>query len=1243
MKQTLRMFCMGLAATASLGSFAQEAQDFTQKLWNYDFEKGPHGWTVNGESADQNFSVWMPQIKGDVKSPGYYGHNNLALEIWQSSGTLKDNSLSQTVTDLPNGTYVFGAYMMATDQSNTENRELIEGVYMFANGDSIPVATNRVEAAPDAIWSHSAKFNVATVVEDGTLKVGVKCIATNINFTTIDNATLYYFGDMDAATALNEMAKIDIQRSLAIADTCANMKAAADSVAYLSEKIEAAKSLTSADQLYLADEELGWGMRLVRKSAKDYASFASAIATAKEIAAKEWSEYVADDLAALNALIDEAEAAYEAGTVSRVEINAMKTSLAEAASIVELDGIYTLLEIYTERVDSIRDYEGEEIGEYSSEMIENAEDCLDDINFELSLTGEVSATDIKNNCDVLFERIQDIIDNPLNYSEFPIFLHRGETLLPNQGTGDRNKAYKVLDGAYVEDIPAGTNNDGGSYGARPGVIHYNSPLFRFRETLTKVRFIVHEVGADFQTAQDGRASFCLGSFAMFDENGNAIELTTDNLITNANEPKEGKGIAGLLDGDPGTFMHSLWSGSTPQAHYLEVILPEGEYSAFSFQMVALSQNHSRAFPAEVEITYVSDLVTELQQTIVAARTNHNPIQGTAPGFYNFDLTPYITALAEGDAIAEKNGALDAEAKQAIDKVNAAVAEIEEKGCLLPEAGKKYRIVSSEPHFVKNQLVHKAMTINDEDTTYTNWLWWEDASKDSVNQEFSFEFIGEEEEKLFYNIKHEATGLYLADWRDEDGQRPSAGVFTLSEKADSFEVRHIGAGEWIFVRHGYGNGIFHMLNHNSGVADPNAAAQSGVGKGKGIRSSIIIWNNAAYDNSGFYIREMMELPCATKSITDLTFNSQTYTIYDGINTMTLTADKECAFEGLTFTSGWGLNIAPESVSVEGNVATVIFTDAIGEFQFSFNNAEGVEEVVVDGNWEFHGVNPKFTELETAYNNAVNKLVVKGTEVGQVADTKEFDDALMNAQALLENGADDEALVAAKIAIDSAVAHLVYNLPVAGQEYFIQSALPWMTRWNSEMDVFVKSDDIAYWGYVNINDMSHRWKFVDCGQLKNGMPAYYLENVGTQLYLTTPRLEENPNANGGRLYVVEDTTEAASFNIHFLTDGKVGIADSREGNANGSWCLHPMNHQTGTGYVAHSYMITWGKHDAASAMRVVRSEKVISDFLTGIEDVEVVDEYVAPVQKGIYDLYGRRIETPAATGIYIVDGKKRVIKK
>ena len=65
-----------------------------------------------------------------------------------------------------------------------------------------------------------------------------------------------------------------------------------------------------------------------------------------------------------------------------------------------------------------------------------------------------------------------------------------------------------------------------------------------------------------------------------------------------------------------------------------------------------------------------------------------------------------------------------------------------------------------------------------------------------------------------------------------------------------------------------------------------------------------------------------------------------------------------------------------------------------------------------------------------------------------------------------------------------------------------------------------------------------------------------------------------------------------------------------------------------------------------MRVVVAEKYISDIIyqeTDIEEIEVAGEQVAPAVKGIYDLFGRRIEAPATTGIYIVDGKKQVIKK
>ena len=1243
MKKNLRMLCMGVAAAFSVASFAQV--NVTNKLLNADAEKGMLGWDVTFVDGGQ---VWNKQTKGEEKAPGYHGFNNWALENWRGSGTgLTNSSVFQVIKDLPNGTYVFGAYATATNDSWSPSIDQIEGVSLFAeSGDelySVAVATNRVEGM-DEKWAHAIKFNVAATVENGTLKVGMKTEATNCNFVAMDNATLYYFENMSHAEALDEMAKIDIAATVEkITPYLEAGKMNADTLIYLQAALEAASDV-NAETAVLIDEDLYWAKRLVKKSVTAYENFAVAIAAAKEVAAQEWSDYEGTVVALeeLNACIAACEEVYDDATVLNSEIAAYIEDLTLKAGLVELDGCYTKADEYLNAIDELEI--GDEIGQYTSTDYDRALSYYEEVMLVLSEAeaGETTPAAAMQACDDWFAKIQKIIDTPIDYSEFPIFLHRADTLLPGQGTAERDKAYKVLDGTYVKNYPVGTHpNNGGNYHGGNNVATYDSPLFRFRETLTKVRFIVHEVGADFQTAQDGRASFCLASFRMYDENDEPIELTEENFTTNANEPKEGWGIPALLDDNPGSFMHSLWSGSTPQAHYLEVTLPEGEYSAFRFTMSALSCKHTRAFPAEMEITYVSDLVTELQQTIVAARTNLNPVFGTAPGFNNYDLAPYFNALAEGDAVAEKNGASDAEAQVALDKVNAAVAEIEEKGILLPEAGKKYRIISSEPVFVKNQLVHKAWTIHEEDTTYHNWLWWENAGVDSVKQEFSFELIGKEENKLYYNIKHEATGLYLADWRDADGVRcTDMARFTLSEKADSFEVRHIGAGEWIFVREGYSSTILHMLNHNSGVAQPDVAAQAGVGKGKGIRSSIIIWNNAAYDYSGFYIREMMELPCATKSFSDLNFSSQTYTVYNGINTMTLTADKESAFEGLTFTDGWGKNIAPESVSVDGNVATVIFTDAIGEFQFTFDNAEGVAEVVVDGAYIYRGVSAAYTALQNKYNTVLAVAPVEGNDVGQVSDLSEYNDALAIAEGLLDEGADDAALEAATAALDSAQAHLVYNLPKADVEYLILLGLDAIrTNHLTDMAIFADAEqDIVRWTYVSLTDEAYRWRFIDCGEQKHGLPAYYLQNVATECYAGRAIDNNNP------VYLREDTAEVRPYNVFFLTKGKVALGDTYW--ANGGQALHPLSHGSGASGNKGNKMITWGRTDAASAMYVVEAEKYINHVLyelTDIENIDVADEYVAPTVQGTFDLFGRRIETPATTGIYIVDGKKRVIKK
>ena len=97
------------------------------------------------------------------------------LETWNGSGNgLGDNSISQTVRELPAGTYVFGAYIGASKQRSEEsNRDIVTGVNLFANDAKVAVATDDPDRS-DVKWGHSAKFNVAATVT--WISDGVACL-----------------------------------------------------------------------------------------------------------------------------------------------------------------------------------------------------------------------------------------------------------------------------------------------------------------------------------------------------------------------------------------------------------------------------------------------------------------------------------------------------------------------------------------------------------------------------------------------------------------------------------------------------------------------------------------------------------------------------------------------------------------------------------------------------------------------------------------------------------------------------------------------------------------------------------------------------------------------------------------------------------------------------------------------------------------------------------------------------------
>lgn len=1190
MKKNLRLLCLGLAAASFMTSFAQE--DVTSKLINADMEQGVIGWNLKFDSH-----IWKKNTKNQTARPGFHGVNNVVLENWKSdaSSGLSDNTISQTVKNLPNGTYVFGAYIGASVQAQEDNRESVTGVTLFANEATVPVATNNPDL--NQKWAHTAKFNVAVNVIDGTLNVGVKAEGTNANYLVWDNATLYYFGDMDAAAALDEMAKIDMVATVAIADTCVAYKMNVDTAAYLNEQIAAGKALAGAADAYQTDEDVYWAIRLANKSIADYRGLNNAIVAAKEIAAMEWSSAVDAAVEKLNGLVTEAEGMYEAAAATREDISATKTALNEATAYVELDSSYLKLDIVNEWIDNTEP--GEELGQHTAEMIARIEELLEEVQIVLDESEEgLSAVTAKHRCDSLYALIADVQANPLAFDEFPIVIQRSATAVSN---------YKLMEGTTTDEA---------------GVVTYTSKLYRFQYPLTKVRFIVRETGSN-GTYDDVHPFFTMQRFEMFDENGNEIELTENDVYSNADHNRlnpnsiDGAGILGLIDDNPATFFHSTWGVQVPEYHYIEVTLPEGEYSAFSFAMTGRGKDHPHQFPAVLEINQISEAVDNLQQTVGAAKAM-NAYRGTAPGFYNADLTSFYDALAAAEALLGTD-ASDADIMAAITKLEDEQGKLDELGIVMPEPGKKYRFISAGPFFA-NQGVHKALTVHS-DSAKINWLWWETASADSLQQEFSFEPIPNEDGKYYYYVKHEATGLYINTLFDIDGEEVS-NTAGLSTEKDTVELQPFGAGQFAIIH----NGMFHTGDHNGGVVASGSnvygCPEHAV---KGDKSGICKWTATANSGSAWFVREVRELPYAAKSLSDLNFQTETIALYSGVNTLTLTADKDCAFADLKVYDLLGAEI-PSTVNAAGATATVVLdTTVVEAFSFAFTNAEGVATVTVDG------VISKLSILQESYDAAVAVAPVRGDEIGQFSDAAlvEYDAAIAAAEVILANGGTDEAIQQAANDLDSAVVHLEVNLPLPDKTYFILSGLPAFKETHGVDVAIYAKEEAPAWSYVGISDPAYLWKFEETERV-GGIRSFYLKNVLTGMYMgCSEYLSEE-------LVMVPEPDATRPFQIDFQDGEVVTIRDSKWGNAN----LHLKNH--GGGANAFGAIVYWESTvGTASAMKIVESEKYIIDL--NIEDVEFVDEYVAPAKKGIFDLFGRRIEAPAATGIYIVDGKKRVIKK
>ena len=1261
MKKNLRLLCLGLAAATFTCSFAQD--DKTSLLKNADMELGLKGWILDGVDV-------MGKNKKDPSSQvGFHGMNKTVQETWHSdpNNPLGDSYVMQRLKGLPSGTYVFGAYAAAAKQNNRKvvdgkeagwtNRDSINGVELFANDAVVRVAADNPDMAYYGEvykWAHSSKFNVAVTLADtgklkGYLDMGLRINRTNANYVVWDNVTLYYFGDKSEAEALDAMAEIDMENAVAIADTLVDLKMNVDTLEYLEAAIEKAKKeTTTAATLWNDSEDLFYNMGLARRSYTDYENLRKHIESATVVMNGTWSkdgmDWYHEDL---EDAIEDAEKAYTRAQMNRAELNELRATLSQAAGWMRVDSLYTALDALASFINSPVFTGGP--GQYSvaqkNRLIALQTVVSDSLKSTEKMEAEARPQDLYPYIASIYEAIESVKNNPIptEYSKMPVeFKPVAEGGMKGwiEGTEWLDESKKL--------------------------VAYNSPMYRFQSKIETFRITVKK-------NKNGAAHFCLSGLTFYDGNGEVITLTEDNLSTeydhNTLNPgsEDGGGIAALFDGNHDTYFHSAWQNAPAGEHYLDVILPNGGYDSFSFQMISRSNSNgwdqSHTFPGEMIIDTPKPLRDEMKVKLDEAKALA-PYYGTDPGFYvagEEALEEIAAAIAEAEALIANNAA-ESEMPAAKERLTNAIYNFDKLlndngGNLpinLPEEGKAYRIVSGYPGFFDIQDVEKALTVH-VDTMKS--LWWENVCADSLQQEFMFEPILQEDGSPYielveegtneagepimvpyycYNMKNVYHNLYV------DSAFVSNKLELVEAANDTVKLKWLGRGQWnILVK---GNAL-HCGDHNNGSVGAPEGAYGGT---RGVSSGICAYPGGLDGASAWYIREYPVMPYAV-AVESGEYKSDCIH-FDATDSLTLTADAACAFEDLKLYDLFGSAIEFEVV-VEGAVAAIKTESVVTACAFAFNNAEGVSTVTLDvivPDAEVEEEEPAdlMAALEEKLEAAAAVAPEVGTGVGQYDDISDYAAVIAAAEAMLAGGAatDDEVKSLIKeLEVDS-ITTLLKNphMPEAGKYYFIASGFAGFEENLSYNTEFYAKDGLLSWNGENYLDWTHYWQFepVSVEELKAmgatdtlTTCAFYIKNEGTKEYIGHVGADFSTS---GTIPMVMDKGSAAPYKISMLHSGTIIALDDVLRGANDQKRLHFNGHSGGAGKSGNATYWNSGL-ETASALRIVETEyDMVNIDFTEVENDEKVSA------KGTYDLFGRRVVAPSAPGIYIIDGKKKVIK-
>ena len=160
---------------------------------------------TNGDCASSSFEGWTSV--GSWGSHTTFYHNGDALltnrftESWvDSQGALADRTLSQTLTNLPDGNYQLSLDVVATRQNNPSLA--VTGVTLFLGDKEVSCST--ADGVPQTFVTPAF-----TVSQGASVTLGFKLSGTNANWVAFDNFRLAYFGPASIKGDANNDGQLD--------------------------------------------------------------------------------------------------------------------------------------------------------------------------------------------------------------------------------------------------------------------------------------------------------------------------------------------------------------------------------------------------------------------------------------------------------------------------------------------------------------------------------------------------------------------------------------------------------------------------------------------------------------------------------------------------------------------------------------------------------------------------------------------------------------------------------------------------------------------------------------------------------------------------------------------------------------------------------------------------------------------------------------------------------------------------